>query len=287
MCFRLFQRRVTEHKEARVYTEKLDQFAFEIYRRRSFLTFLTNTLQRKASRKILQKSTKSFQSFLKQKAFADLTKILMPRINHMKDNMKAMKWYILRLYSVAFRRWKLFRKYTAKMNATSERIRINILLNWKRKFIKNLYIITKKKTIKEDKNHLATDKVSKSQKKKVISALKKNTEKKILLQETLNKWLEKRDGKILERYLKIWLDIYCENVKKRYELANALLKVYKKSIEQGFASIAVYYCKKRKLELGFDAIHEKYIASLLRNKFGIWKNQFNLNRLSAEDLEEY
>ena len=107
MCFRLFHKKVHEKKEARIYSDKLDQFADEVHKRRGFLTFMKNAKRLRANRIDLEERQAEFALYRKQKAFSEFKTLLFPRINSMKSNLKAMKFYILRLYSISFEAWKI------------------------------------------------------------------------------------------------------------------------------------------------------------------------------------
>jgi len=110
MCFRLFHKKVEERREARVYSEKLDQFADEVYKRRGFLTFMKNAKRLRANRQDLEEREAEFALSRKVKAFSEFKSVLFPRIKAMKSNLKAMKFYILRLYSISFGAWKTLYK---------------------------------------------------------------------------------------------------------------------------------------------------------------------------------
>lgn len=110
MCFRLFHKKVEERRESRIYSEKLDQFADEVYKRRSFLTFMKNAKRLRVNRQDLEEREAEFTLSRKVKAFSEFKTILFPRINAMKSNLKAMKFYILRLYSISFGAWKTLYK---------------------------------------------------------------------------------------------------------------------------------------------------------------------------------
>jgi len=106
MCFRLFHKKVHEKKEAKIYSDKLDQFADEVHKRRGFLTFMKNAKRLRANRIDLEEREAEFALYRKQKAFSEFKTLLFPRINAMKSNLKAMKFYILKLYSISFEAWK-------------------------------------------------------------------------------------------------------------------------------------------------------------------------------------
>jgi len=110
MCFRLFHKKVEERREARMYSEKLDQFADEVYKRRGFLTFMKNAKRLRANRQDIEEREAEFALSRKVKAFSEFKSVVFPRINAMKSNLKAMKFYILRLYSISFSAWKMLYK---------------------------------------------------------------------------------------------------------------------------------------------------------------------------------
>ena len=281
MCFRLFQRKIEEHKEVRNYGNKLDQFALEVYKRKSFLTFSKNASRLVIQRNALKESEELFLALRRKKAFREFKQLIMPRIDRMRTNFKAMKFYVLKLYLMAFDHWKLFLSQQGRLKTVSDERKEKISIDWKTKFIDNFSEQNKNES--REKSTELEDKKNKQLKRNVLHAWKNQIRLNNKLQIANEVWFEVKNKSKMEKYFHAWFDKYAENNQRRHSLANALEKVYKSSIEKGFSRLAKFYLKKKKLEICFDEIHEKYITKLLKKNFDSWQTQFVFQRLASHD----
>jgi len=252
MCFRLFQRKIEETKEIRNYGTKLDQFALEIYKRKSFITFSQNASRLADQRKRLEESASIFLRLRRKKAFGEFKQIIKPCIQKTRANYNAMKLYILKLYFMSFKQWKLYIKQQGRLQKTNEEVKERQAFDWKEKFIENL---------SEVKHHR-------------IESRERSPELK-----------EEEKIDLKRNVMKGWKNQNMESDKKKYTLANVLFKVYMKALGNGFTHLQLFYLKKKKLELCFDEIHEKYITKLLKKHYDTWKTEFVFHKLAANNSD--
>lgn len=286
LCFRLFKRKIYERKEARHYGRKLNQFALELYKRRSFSYFFEKVQQKKIERETVHKSQQQFLLYRKKKAFMELKATLIPRVNYIKDNLKAMKLYILNLYGFTFDHWIAYVDKKNQLKQISEKIEANILLHMKEKFINKLYQRKKAKVNKAKIFDIVSKRLMRLKGKQTIRAWREITVFRRTLKIAEQIYHHQRNHQILKIYFSKWLESYCEGTNKKQALAKMLVKIYKRSVEQGFASLAVHYARKKKLDLCFDRIYEKYITRLLKTHFDAWSNFVVFRTLGSDSLDE-
>lgn len=286
-CFKLFQRKVNERKETRNYFKKLNQFAFEVYKRRGFLLFLQSALLSKVTRQSLKQSYHAFLDLRRNKAFLDMKRVVWPRVLAMRKNMKAMKFYMLTLFGTTFHYWKKFLRQKLETKQISLKIQENAVYYKKKAFIDKLSHLIEDKAHEngdvKDIKRILTKKI----KRRIMYAWKTFAAFKSELKKRQKTLVNKRKDLALQSYFQIWLERHYGTAKKKYMLANVVVKLYKKSIEQGFVSLAGSYFKEKKLEIGFDEIHERYITNLLKNHYDTWKGKFLFQKLANESLDGY
>ena len=116
------------------------------------------------------------------------------------------------------------------------------------------------------------------------------TENKVRVQSLLKESKGRRDEawaskskQILQAFFNELKTIHSEN--KRLLIPKVLERLYKESIEYGFAKLMFQYCRRRKLELCYDQVHQRYVFRLLRNHFEIWKSQLLNKRGSSNKIK--
>jgi len=287
VAFRLFRNKLEEFKEEIFYYRTLDNFASEVFKKRAFLTFVERLAEKRINRITLEHKQNALALRIKQRRFQEFKGSLEPSVERTHRDMDAVRTYVLKLYKKSFGVWKSYAYCKVDTARKAKEIKDKVLMNLKKKFIKNLSNLVQESHRSQMKSRrLRSNKDAELAKKSLLGWRKVVVHKK-QLQLLSDRYSESSREEIQRNIFRHWYEKVTINMRNKYLLGRVLISVYLNSIQGAFNLIKQQALINDRRERRFDQIHERYVANLLKKSFDQWREIFTSRRFSDDRLHRF